>query len=523
MAQKIQLRRGTAAQWTAANPILGQGELAMEIDTLKFKIGDGTTTWTSLSYFTQGVAGPTGPAGAAGATWYQGATIPSSGLGVNGDFYFRTVTCDIYNKSSGTWSIIANTIGATGPQGIQGASGSIPTAAAGGSADAITVTYNPPITLADQQNIRFVAAYANATTTPTINPNGLGAEVITKQGGQALSTADIPRAGAVCDLQYNLANTRWELLNPASPSVSSELIINLKLVVNGSVNKLDIFTKSGGAVPDGTNFPTISIPDGTGLVQRTRKATYLSGTSQFIMADAANYWSKGSLDAEIKTAYVYAIWDAAGGIVWALGGYSGFTRCPASTTATDDDFFLLEASSTYTKVITDYCVCVGKIRYQYDTADTPDHTIQATVLDAPQVMWNPKSTYGKTVSLATSITSGADITASSIISAVIKQSGAYNIGFYVSGGSDGAGFCFLYPLIKTGSATFGSAVTQAASTFQIATGYYFGGCVSIVGLYLNAGDTIHFGCAVTAASGLRQILGDNQYLKATNISFTRTD
>jgi hypothetical protein len=138
-------------------------------------------------------------------------------------------------------------------------------------------------------------------------------------------------------------------------------------------------------------------------------------------------------------------------------------------------------------------------------------------------MWNPKSTYGKTVSLATSITSGADITASSIISAVIKQSGAYNIGFYVSGGSDGAGFCFLYPLIKTGSATFGSAVTQAASTFQIATGYYFGGCVSIVGLYLNAGDTIHFGCAVAAASGLRQILGDNQYLKATNISFTRTD
>jgi hypothetical protein len=119
-----------------------------------------------------------------------------------------------------------------------------------------------------------------------------------------------------------------------------DLVGNLKLVVNATVNKLDIFTKTGGAVPDATDYFTVDIPDGNGYTARTRKAAYLSGTSQFIMADATNYWSKGDLAAEIKTAYVYAIWDSAGGIVWALGGYSGFTRVPASTIETDDDFFL---------------------------------------------------------------------------------------------------------------------------------------------------------------------------------------
>lgn len=51
MATRMQQRRGTAAQWTAANSVLAAGEIGFETDTGKFKIGDGTNTWTSLSYF----------------------------------------------------------------------------------------------------------------------------------------------------------------------------------------------------------------------------------------------------------------------------------------------------------------------------------------------------------------------------------------------------------------------------------------------------------------------------------------
>lgn len=46
----MQMRRGTAAAWTAANPILAAGEWGLETDTKKLKMGDGSTAWSSLAY-----------------------------------------------------------------------------------------------------------------------------------------------------------------------------------------------------------------------------------------------------------------------------------------------------------------------------------------------------------------------------------------------------------------------------------------------------------------------------------------
>ena len=51
MATKIQVRRGTASQWTTANTVLDAGEIGWESNTNKFKIGDGTTAWADLTYF----------------------------------------------------------------------------------------------------------------------------------------------------------------------------------------------------------------------------------------------------------------------------------------------------------------------------------------------------------------------------------------------------------------------------------------------------------------------------------------
>jgi cytoskeletal protein CcmA (bactofilin family) len=50
MANRIQLRRDGAQQWANVNPILAQGELGIEIDTSRIKIGDGVTAWNSLRY-----------------------------------------------------------------------------------------------------------------------------------------------------------------------------------------------------------------------------------------------------------------------------------------------------------------------------------------------------------------------------------------------------------------------------------------------------------------------------------------
>ncbi|MCW2930018.1 MAG: hypothetical protein JWM19_980 [Actinomycetia bacterium] len=54
MSTTIQLRRDTAANWTSTNPVLYQGEIGVETDTSKGKIGDGSTAWSSLAYWATG-------------------------------------------------------------------------------------------------------------------------------------------------------------------------------------------------------------------------------------------------------------------------------------------------------------------------------------------------------------------------------------------------------------------------------------------------------------------------------------
>ena len=70
MPIQIQFRRGTYSQWVAADPVLADGELAIQTDAgggeqaMTLKIGDGATAWSSLAY--GGLRGPTGPGGPPG-------------------------------------------------------------------------------------------------------------------------------------------------------------------------------------------------------------------------------------------------------------------------------------------------------------------------------------------------------------------------------------------------------------------------------------------------------------------------
>ena len=65
MSVTIQIRRDTAANWTSENPGEGHseqnpnpplaiGEMGLETDTKKFKVGDGSTVWNSLGYWLGG-------------------------------------------------------------------------------------------------------------------------------------------------------------------------------------------------------------------------------------------------------------------------------------------------------------------------------------------------------------------------------------------------------------------------------------------------------------------------------------
>lgn len=50
MAATIKLRRGTTSQWSTANPVLAPGEIGVDTTLNQFKIGDGATAWSSLSF-----------------------------------------------------------------------------------------------------------------------------------------------------------------------------------------------------------------------------------------------------------------------------------------------------------------------------------------------------------------------------------------------------------------------------------------------------------------------------------------
>ena len=51
MPSQIQFRRDTAANWTSCDPTLKSGELGYVTDTNQFKIGDGATAWSTLTYY----------------------------------------------------------------------------------------------------------------------------------------------------------------------------------------------------------------------------------------------------------------------------------------------------------------------------------------------------------------------------------------------------------------------------------------------------------------------------------------
>lgn len=242
-----------------------------------------------------------------------------------------------------------------------------------GSANAYAIALSPALAAnVIGMLITFKAANAN-TGASTLNVNGIGPVAIKKNVSADLAVGDIA-AGQLVTVAYD--GTNYQLLSKSAFDNTYELVSNLKPVVNAAVNKLDICTKSGGAAPNASNIIRVAIPDGNGYTFRMRSGAYLSGTSQIVMADAGGYWGRATLASVLRDAYLYAIWDGTG-IVWALGGHSFLTNVSTTTTVTDPDYLLLEASSTYSRSASHFCICVGKIRYEYDAADTPDHTIQA--------------------------------------------------------------------------------------------------------------------------------------------------
>ena len=64
-----------------------------------------------------GDPGANGADGDPGAVWRNGSGVPSSGLGINGDYYLDDDTGDLYEKAAGAYSVVANINGTDGVDG----------------------------------------------------------------------------------------------------------------------------------------------------------------------------------------------------------------------------------------------------------------------------------------------------------------------------------------------------------------------------------------------------------------------
>ncbi len=142
------------------------------------------------------------------------AGLPSIPIPPSGSDYIPV------SQNGVTYKAAANTLGGTGPAGPVGPAGTVvPWAVATGTANAILAAYTPAVTnLTDGLLLSFRATAANSTTTPTFKADGTLAHTVTDLGGGALVANAIPGALAECLVRYNLANTHWELMNPANTS-----------------------------------------------------------------------------------------------------------------------------------------------------------------------------------------------------------------------------------------------------------------------------------------------------------------
>jgi hypothetical protein len=199
MADQIQLRRDTAANWTSSNPTLASGEIGLETDTDQFKVGDGTTAWASLGY--GGIQGPQGIQGIQGIQGETGPQGPQGDQGIQG---------------------IQGIQGETGPQGPQGEPGEV-------TADGVFTLTNK--TLVDPIITGTVVedVFALTGTTPALDPSNGSIQTWTLSG--ASTPTDSLSAGEAITLiiddgtAYTITwpTTTWVNNAGAAPTLATDV------------------------------------------------------------------------------------------------------------------------------------------------------------------------------------------------------------------------------------------------------------------------------------------------------------
>ena len=242
---QLQFRRDTSTNWTSANPLLASGEMGIELDTHRFKIGDGCLYWNSLPY--GGLQGPTGPAGggsggasSTGATGTAGTT-GATGNGVTGATGTAGTTGATGNGVTGATG--NGVTGATGTAGTTGATGNGVTGATGtgvtgatGTAGTTGATGTAGTTGATGNGVTGATGTAGtAGTTGFTGATGTGVTGNTGSPGTLITNAAGFPSGTIAPGNYHINTTDGKLYQYLGASVTPiSSVAGLQLWLDGA-------------------------------------------------------------------------------------------------------------------------------------------------------------------------------------------------------------------------------------------------------------------------------------------------
>jgi hypothetical protein len=207
---QIQVRRGTASQWTSTNPTLAAGEWGYESDTGKVKIGNGSTAWASLSYSGAGtVTSITAGTGLSGGTITGSGTIAidtatTADLSTAQTLTNKTLTAPFINLG-------INTQTGTTYTPVLTDNGDIVTL---NNASAISVTIPTNASVAFPIGAQITFAWITGAGQPTISAVTSGTTTILSTG--ATSTAPKLRAVNATATAVKLATDSWIVMGDIS-------------------------------------------------------------------------------------------------------------------------------------------------------------------------------------------------------------------------------------------------------------------------------------------------------------------
>lgn len=330
MATRMQQRRGTTAQWTSSDPVLEAGEMGWESDTNKFKIGDGTNAWSSLTYFNDvadlagaltgtylelgDIGNASGPAGldASKNLLVPGESIIIEGL-TNNDFETTITVVDPTEDRTITIPNVTGTVITTGNlsdiTNIGVFSSTIVMEGATNDAFELTLSAGDPVadrtlTFPDATDTLVGKATTDTFTNKSIS---LGSNTVTSTLAQlntAVSDADVASLAGSETLtnktiaigsntvsgtiaQFNTALTDADFATLAgsetltnktltSPTVSGLYLSDASIVLEGAT--ADAY-ETTLAITDPTADRTITFPDATGTVALAANVAALSGAT----------------------------------------------------------------------------------------------------------------------------------------------------------------------------------------------------------------------------------------------------